>query len=196
MAENKVHLNLQNVHYAVLTESIGTGGAMTYSYGTPVHVPGAVSLDLQAQSDANDFYADGLIYYSSRVNAAYEGDLEMARFPEQMLQDVWKFIKNSTDKTLIEKAGTEFAYFALLFEIEGDADNDLYCFYKCKATNPGVNAATSTDTKEPQTQSCTITTMSRADKSILARTTADTTSTVRASWFDEVYEQTDSSSGG
>lgn len=187
MAENKVQFNLKNVHYAVLTESIGTGGAVTYSYATPVHVPGAVSLSLEQQGEVNKFYADGIAYYVSSANNGYEGDLEMARFPEQMLQDIWKFVKNSTDKTLIEKSGVEFADFALLFEIDGDADKDFYCLYKCSATRPAIASATTEDTKEPQTQSCTISAISRGDDMILARTTSDTTASIKSGWWSAVY---------
>ena len=50
MPENKVQFNLKNVHYAVLTETI-TEEAVTYSWATPVHVPGAVNLSLEAQGE-------------------------------------------------------------------------------------------------------------------------------------------------
>ena len=45
MPENKVQFNLKNVHYAVETETINDGVA-SYSYGTPVAVPGAVTLTM------------------------------------------------------------------------------------------------------------------------------------------------------
>ena len=61
--ENKVQFNLKNVHYAVLTEA-KTGGATTYSWGTPVAVPGAVNLNLEQQGEITKSYADGVVYYT------------------------------------------------------------------------------------------------------------------------------------
>lgn len=188
MAENKVQFNLKNVHYAKLTETVSQG-VTSYSYATPVAVPGAVSLTLDQQGDVSKFYADGIVYYQSAVNNGYGGDLEMARFPEQMLQDIWGFILHSTDKTLFESADAENAEFALLFQIDGDADEQYYVFYKCSGTRPAVASTTNTETKEPQTQSSTISAVPRADGAVMCRTTKDTTTTVKSGWFSSVYEQ-------
>lgn len=189
MAENKVQFNLKNVHYAILTESVSQG-VVSYSYGTPVAVPGAVSLSLDQQGEQSKFYADGIVYYMSSANNGYEGDLEMARFPDAMLQAVWKFISNTTDKTIIEKADANYADFALLFQIDGDQYNDYYCLYKCSGTKPSLGSVTNEETKEPQTQTSTITAVARGDGMVMARTTADTTSTVKSGWFSSVYTPT------
>lgn len=189
MAENKVQFNLKNVHYAVLTETISSG-VVSYSYATPVAVPGAVSLSLEQQGEVTKFYADGIAYYANANNNGYEGDLEMARFPDAMMKDVWKFALNGTDKTLIETVGNEFANFALLFQIDGDSYNDYYCLYKCSGTRPAIASATNTETKEPQTQTSTITAVPRGDNMLMARTTDATTSTVKAGWFSGVYVPT------
>lgn len=105
--ENKVQFNLKNVHYAVMTAS----GA-TPTWETPVPVPGAVNLSLEAQGDLTPFYADGIVYYQSVGNNGYNGDLEMARFIDKMLQDVWGYILTQTDNTLIENAQAEAKAFA------------------------------------------------------------------------------------
>ena len=152
--ENKVQFNLKKVHYAVMN----TGGS-TPTWATPVPVPGAVNLSLKAQGKLNKFYADGMVYYQSSSNAGYEGDLEMARFIDKMLQD-------------------------------GDAGNDLYCLYNCTGTRPGIAAATSTETKEPQTQTSTISAAPLENGYVFARTTAETSEDVRNAWFTKVWEKT------
>ena len=86
--ENKVRFNLKNVHYAILTETVNTLGVTTYSWATPVAVKGAVSLDLSQEGEVSPFYADGITFYRSVSNNGYSGSLEMARYPDQMLQDV------------------------------------------------------------------------------------------------------------
>ena len=78
--ENKVQFNLKNVHYAKMLTS---GEVPTWS--TPVKVPGAVSLTLNPQGEVTPFYADGIVYYQTVSNNGYSGDLEMARFPDQMM---------------------------------------------------------------------------------------------------------------
>lgn len=188
MAENKVQFNLKNVHYAVLTEGVDAQGAATYTYATPVAVPGAVSLSLDAEGSVNDFYADGIKYYVSMANNGYSGDLEMARFPDEMLEDIWGFELDGTDKVLTETNDTETVYFALFYQIDGDASEQYYCLYKCSATRPGIGSATVGDSKEPQTQSSSISAIPRGDGKIFVRTTDATTSTIKSGWFASVYD--------
>lgn len=133
--ENKVQFNIKNVHYAVMTAD-----GETPTWENPVPVPGAVNLSLEASGEITPFYADGVVYYKSSSNNGYEGDLEMARFIDKMLQDVWGYVLNGTDKTIIENVGVEPKSFALLFQIDGDADNDLYCMYNCTGTRPALSA--------------------------------------------------------
>lgn len=187
MAENKVQFNLRNVHYAVLTETV-EAGVSSYAWGTPVAVPGAVSLSLDAEGETNKFYADGIAYYVSVANNGYSGDLEMARFPEQMLQEVWGFELDETSKVLVEKASTNSHPFALLFQVDGDAGNNCFVLYNCTANRPNVGGSTTEDTKEPSTQSVTVTASPLSDGRIKASTTAQTAESVKTNWFKSVWE--------
>lgn len=184
--ENKVQFNLKNVHYAVLTET-KTGGTTSYSWGTPVAVPGAVNLNLEQQGEITKFYADGIVYYQSPVNNGYEGDLEMARIIDKMLQDVWGMTLGTTSKVLTENANTEAKAFALLFQIDGDADEDCYVLYNCTGTRPAIAAKTKEDTKEPQTQSSTISAAPLGNGNVMARTTSETPAATKSGWFNEVF---------
>ena len=182
--ENKVQFNLKNVHYAVMS----TMGA-TPAWETPVAVPGAVTLTLDPQGDVTPFYADGIVYYQTIANNGYSGDLEIARYPEQMLKDVWGMEEVATDLVLIEKSNVEPKPFALLYQIDGDADNQFYCLYNCTGTRPGIGSATTTETKEPQTQTSTITAVPLENNDVFARTTSQTPESVRTAWFTKVYER-------
>lgn len=62
---NKVKFGLKNVHYAMLTEE---GEEVTY--GTPVRIPGAVNLSMDAQGDTSTFYADDMAYYVTAQTTA------------------------------------------------------------------------------------------------------------------------------
>lgn len=181
---NKVQFNLKNVHYALLTDG------ETPTWETPVPVPGAVTLTLDAEGEISPFYADGIVYYRSIANNGYSGDLEMAKFIDQMLQDVWQYTLSETDNVIIEKSDVEPKPFALLFQIDGDADNEYYCMYNALGTRPGIGSTTNTDTKEPQTQTSSITASPLSDGRVMARTTVTTPENVKTNWFKKVYEPT------
>ena len=183
--ENKVIFNIQNAHYAPLTVAEGVP-----SWGTPVHIPGTVSLVLDAQSTVEPFYADGIAYYRSVSNNGYTGNLEMARFPDHMLIAIWKFILDTTDKVLLESAYANPQEFALLFQIDGDADNEYYCLYNVTGTKPAVGASTSTESKTPQTKTSSISAAPLESGMVMARTTAETPAEVKKKWFTEVYYKT------
>lgn len=185
-SENKVQFNLKNVHYAVMTT---TGD--TPAWDTPVKVPGAVTLNLDPQGDVTPFYADGIVYYQSTANNGYSGDLEMARFPDEMLKDVWGMEEVATDLVLIENSNVEPKPFALLYQIDGDADNQLYCLYNCTGTRPGIGSSTNTKTKEPKTQTSTISAVPLENGNVLARTTSQSPEGVRTAWFTKVYEKSE-----
>lgn len=182
---NKVQFGLKNVYYAKLT--IGSGGTATYT--SPVAIPGAVNLNLAAQGNLTKFYADNMTYYSSSTNDGYEGELQVAKVPDAMLTDIFGYTLGTTSKVLTEGATAEPAHFALLFQIDGDDDNELYVIYNCVATRPAVASGTIAATKEPVAQSMTITATPLANGSVIARTTGATTTSTRNSWFSTVFQE-------
>lgn len=183
-ATDKVQFNLKNVHYGVQTATGNTPG-----WGTPVPVPGSVNLTLDQQGELTKFYADGIVYWQSSSNNGYEGELEMALFPDQMLMDIWGYTKTETDNVLIENAMVQPKSFALLFEIDGDANGRRYCMYNCTATRPGISSKTNESTKTPVTQKCTISSVPLENGDVLARTTDDTSSETKLNWFKKVYQK-------
>lgn len=181
MTANKVKFGLKNVHYAVRTN--GTPG-------TPVAVPGAVSLSLEPQGEQNKFYADNIAYYVSQSNQGYSGDLELALIPDQMREDLWGEVLQATDKVLYELSTTEPAVFDLGFQIEGDQQERLVWIYGCTATRPSVGSTTIAESKEVQTETCTITSSPLANGLVKSVSTDATTSAVKSAWFTSVYVPT------
>lgn len=191
---NKVRFGLKNVHYAILTETTNQQtGDITYSWAAPVAVPGAVNLDLSNESETNVFYADNVAYYTTVSATSYTGSLEMALCPDYMLQDIWGDKVDATSKVIYEGAANA-KRFALLFQINGDENEDYYVLYNVTATRPGIGSQTVSDSVEVVTQSMDITAAALKDSfgTIQAHTTAETTSTVKDAWFTAVQytEQT------
>lgn len=180
---NKVKYNLKNVHYA--PQITGESGAITFA--TPVRVPGAVSIALDAQGDISKFHADGITYYQAAANNGYEGDLEMALIPESFRTDI---LGETLDgkKVLIESADAKQTAFALLFEFDGDEKGIRHVLYNCTSTRPSVESQTKEESIEPVTETLTISATPLPNGNIKAKTGDTTDEATYSSWYQTVYE--------
>ena len=106
-----------------------------------------------------------------------------------MLTDVWGMEIDETDKVLVENVNVEPKPFALLYQIDGDEEDQYYCLYNCTGTRPGIGGTTNKNTKEPTTTSSTVSAVALEDGRVMARTTKDSTEAVRNNWFKKVYEK-------
>ena len=77
MANNKVKFNLWNVYYAPLL----TNTTSKIEYGTPIVIPGAVSLSLDPTGENTPFYADGIEYYTISNNMGYSDIVVILKSP-------------------------------------------------------------------------------------------------------------------
>ena len=116
LEKNKVKFGLNKVHYAKIL-SFDDEGVPTFA--EPVRIPGAVSLSIDAEGEASNFYADDGVYYVLNNNSGYTGDLEIALVPLDFATDILgeKLDKNGV---LTENNTAEVSQFALLFEFSGD----------------------------------------------------------------------------
>lgn len=180
---NKIKYGISKCYYAVATDD-GTG---TLTYGTPVALPGAVSLSLEAQGDTNNFYADNIIYYASSANNGYQGDLELALLPDSFRTAVLGETLDATKGIYLEHANVPTVEFALLFQFEGDESATRHCMYRCTASRPATNGNTKEESIEPQTESITITAMPRINDE-LVKSRCPSTASAYANWFTTVQE--------
>lgn len=181
--DNKVKYNLKNAHYAVQNETEDG----TIAFGTPVAIPGAVSVSFDANGDINPFYADGIQYFVTAANNGYEGDAEFALIPDQFRQDVLKEQKDEKG-VLHETSETGGSQkFAFLFEFDGDQKGIRRVLYNCTATRPSIESETKEDSIEPGTETITISNSPLANGRVKAQTTVDTDQTVYDGWYKNVY---------
>lgn len=189
--KNKVRFGLKNVHYALLTES----DSAAPTFGTVKALPGAVSMELTPEGGSNPFYADNIEYFRNQYNNGYSGSLELAKVPDEALQDIWGYGYDNTNKLIYEDAKSEGKYFALLFQIEGDKHNDCYTLYKCYASRPNIGSTTIGENgPEPQTQSVDLTAIPLVDPTggilnnkVKIHTDENTSDTIKNAWFTQVF---------
>ena len=150
----KVKFNIKNAHYALLTRNAETGAI---TYGTPVAVPGSVSLSLDIDGDQEIFLADGIKYYVDNTNRGYTGDWELAYILEAMRKDLLQEIQDNTDVLFEVQETGEPVEFAFGFQIDGNENSTRFWFYDCTATRPGIEASTTEGSNTPQTDTLTLT---------------------------------------
>lgn len=121
-------------------------------------------------------------------NGGYEGDLEVALVPDSFREDV---LGEEADENgvLFESTDVQTVEFALGFQIDGDTKPTLFWFYNCTATRPSIDASTTEDTKEPNTDTLTISCGSTVDGTVRAKTTDTSYDAVASTWFTTVYQK-------
>lgn len=140
----KVVFGISNVHYAVWNDDTST-------YGTPVHIPGAVKMSLTREGSSDTFHADNMPYATFMTNGGYTGELEMAYGPAQMLVDLLGYKKDSQG-LVIEDAKAKAPSFAILYEVSSNKEDERFVFYECTMSRPENEANTKTDSTNPDTQ--------------------------------------------
>lgn len=189
--EPKVKFGLKRVAFAIAT--IADDGSATY--GNPITFPGARNLALEPQDGGEPWYADDGIYWFNPAPSTRQGDLEMARMIDAFKQQVLGYILDNKG-LLVEDMNPAEVHFALLFETNNNLGKPVrYAMYNCVATAPSVGSATTEGSKEPQTESTTITSMGiyvpGFDKWLgHAETSPTTDATAYANWFTAVQAPT------
>lgn len=182
--ENKVKFNIKNVHACPIT-SYGDDGMPVYD-STIIALPGAVSIGLDPSGETSSFYADGIKYYTTTSNQGYEGDLEMAKFPNDFREKILNETKD-TNGLYVERSDAEPTHFALMFEFDGDKNAVRHVLYDCVATRPAVESSTTEETKEPGTETSTITASPLSgSKPLVKGRCEDSSSKAYANWYKQV----------
>lgn len=183
--KNKVKFGLSNVHVAKITEEDGE-----ITYGTPFAVPGAVSLTAEPEGDTTPFYADNIKYYVAVANNGYAGDLEIAMTPKEFLTQILGQLED-TNGALIESADDVNARFALMGEIEGDIKKRRFVYYDCTAARPSAEMNTVEESKEPQTDTISITMAARSSDNVIKAVIepSEENKAVYDTFFTKVYEK-------
>ena len=183
LEKNKVKFGLNKVHYAKIL-SFDDEGVPTFA--EPVRIPGAVSLSIDAEGEASNFYADDGVYYVLNNNSGYTGDLEIALVPLDFATDI---LGEQLDKNgvLSEINTAEIAQFALLFEFSGDKNKIRHCLFCCSASRPATESSTIEAEKEVKTETLSLTATALNNGLVKTKTCEQTSLDVYNNWYKSVY---------
>ncbi len=183
MEKNKVKFGLNKVHYAKITGFNEETGLPIYA--TPKRIPGAVSISLDAEGEAENFFADDSAYYTINNNSGYTGELEIALIPLDFSQDILGE-KLDTNGVLFERNTDEVAQFALLFEFSGDKHKIRHVLHCCTASRPKTEGNTNEDSKEVKTETLSFTSVPLANGLVKGKTTEATNKSSYDNWYNSV----------
>ena len=187
----KVKFSISNFHYAKRTKDEDG----TVSFGKPVHIPGAVSFNAEPQGEKSEFYADGIVYYSTYANNGYEGDAVFAMIPDVFRQEILGDILDE-NQVLIEKTDKASVDFACGFDIDSDTGRKIRIWYfNCSASRVTAEDTTKEENVEPTTDTVTITCKPDEEGYVRAKTSDKTPDDIYKKWFDAVYQKTGASTG-
>lgn len=180
---NKVTFGLKNVHYALITE--GPDGKFTYA--TPKPIKGAVSMTESPVGDALKFYADNGVYYATGTNQGYEQSLTFAKIPDEFRIDVLG--DQLVNGGLYENANAKTKPFALLYEIDGDVEEDKFVYYNSTASRPGNSTSTKGESTEVNTNELSVTSSPRpSDMAVRWVTRPETPEAIKGAFYTAVVE--------
>lgn len=181
----KIRYGIKNAHYAKITRS--TQGI---TYGTPVALPGARALSLEAQGESTDEYFDDILWFHADSNSGYSGTLELADLPESFYTDILNESVDSSD-VRSEYANAAQNEFALLFEFSYAGEPGLtgsrVCFYRCVAGRPSETHTGKQKNITADTVTLPITAMPR-ETDELVKAVVKSTSTAYAGFLSAVYD--------
>ena len=183
LKKNKVKFGLNKVHYAKIMSWTDDG---VPTFATPVRIPGAVSLSIDASGGADNFYADNGVYYVINNNSGYEGDLEIALVTTDFATEILGE-KLDNNGVLIEKNDAELAQFALLFEFEGDKNKIRHVLYRCSASRPATESATTEEETEVKTETLSLKATALPDGLVKSKTCENTDETTYNNLYKNVY---------
>lgn len=183
LKKNKVKFGLNKVHYAKITAWSDAG---VPTFATPIRIPGAVSLSVDANGENENFYADDGVYYVINNNAGYTGDLELALITTDFATDI---LGEQLDAkgVLVERNDAETAQFALLFEFSGDKNKIRHVLYCCSASRPSTESSTTEESTEVKTETLSLTASALPDGLVKSKTCENTDETTYNNWYNAVY---------
>ena len=156
----KVNFNIKKLQFSKIT-AVSEAGVPTY--GTPILLPGTVSLTFDNDQTSDPFYADGEAYFTPAGASSYTGTLENALFSKEVLKEIYNYVEDKNGN-LLETTDAPFE-FGMQFACDSDDGDVYFTYYRVSSNKPGLNLQTSESsaTINPQSVSLTASPVTLAD---------------------------------
>lgn len=149
---NKVRFGLSNLYFGTYT--VAANGTVTL--GSPVKVPGAVSLNLDPETEETVFWADNVKYYVTNADNGFTGEVEVAAFNDDFKTTFMNYVALA-DGGIAQIKGMDNQTCYMMFQSEGDAQSRRGILYNVSLGQISRSYQTTEGTKEPQTATLGIT---------------------------------------
>lgn len=141
MADATERIAEWGIHKLAISKITKVNGTIT-EFGTPVMLPGAISLNISAGNNTdNALSADDGRYYGGAGSKTKTGELNVARFTDWFRENILG--ETNYDGMLVEGDGSA-AEFAMLWETNSDQGGARNVWYDCTAADIVKNFATTT----------------------------------------------------
>ncbi len=124
---NKIRFGLSNCYYAIYDSSTST-------WGTPVAMPYAQSLSIDRSESNSNVYADNKLIYSIKSLNSANLTLQCSVIEDSVKQAILGHKSAQTTTNNVEITNADTVYFALLFQVEGDAEKRRKIYFMCSAS--------------------------------------------------------------
>lgn len=149
---NKVEFGISKLH--VGTYSVSDEGVV--SLGTPYAQKGAVHVSVEPNGDTNKFYADNVVYYSSKSAQGFEGEIEVAKFDDDFKTKFLNAVELD-DGGIADIKGAAQTPVYFMFETDGDAEKRRVIVYNVTLGDIQREYNTIEEDREPVTEKIDIT---------------------------------------
>lgn len=150
--KDKVLYGVSNLHFGEY--EVSATGEVTL--GTPFHLPGTTSIELEPESDDNKTYADNVVYYSNYSNNGKSGTITNMLFSDEFKTRFLNYI-TLADGGVAEVKGMQSAPCYIMFQAEGDKLGRRFIAYNVALGQISRNYETTEDSIEPATGELPIT---------------------------------------
>lgn len=152
----KVIFNIKKLQLSKI-ESMSDSGLPTY--GTPMKMPGTVSLTLDSEDTNDPFYADGYGYYVPNGAETQTGTLENALFTNEVLKAIYAYLEDSNNNMIATDG--QVSEFGMQFACDSDDGEVYFTYYRVTSNKPGLNLTTNAPgaTINPQSVNLTASTI-------------------------------------